>query len=538
MSMGWPVVALVAALLAIPASAGAQASPATEVEVTDPTAPVVIDGETLFRVRGISAYTPERRASEIAARIRDAARDPRASPAAVQVVEAEGRSSIVLGPRVILDVFDEDARVERFDRPTLARAYSIRVGEALTAYRQGRTPRALMVSTVYALGATAVLVGLLLGIRRGFRRLQGALERRHQVRPGSIRVQAVDVLPSSRVLDVLLSALRAARFLVALAVLYAYLDFVLELYPWTRHLARRLLSIVLDPLATMGTGLLDAVPGLVFIAMVALVARAALRALWLLFAGIAEGKLVIGGFDPDWAWPTYRLARVLLIAFAVVVAYPHIPGSGSEAFKGVSLVLGVMFSLGSTAAIGNIVAGYSLTYRRAFKVGDRVRIDDHVGDVVAVRLLVTHLRSPKNEEIVVPNARILREDVVNYSTLAREQGLILHTTVGIGYATPWRQVEAMLLEAARRTPGLLAEPAPFVLVRALGDVSITYEINAYSRDAQAMNRQYAALHRNILDVFNEYGVQIMTPGYEGDPPEPKVVAKERWYTAPAAGPAS
>jgi small-conductance mechanosensitive channel len=197
-----------------------------------------------------------------------------------------------------------------------------------------------------------------------------------------------------------------------------------------------------------------------------------------------------------------------------------------------------MFSLGSTAAIGNIVAGYSLTYRRAFKVGDRVRIDDHVGDVVAVRLLVTHLRSPKNEEIVVPNARILREDIVNFSSLAREQGLILHTTVGIGYATPWRQVEAMLLEAARRTPGLLEEPVPFVLVRALGDVSITYEINAYSRDPQAMNRQYAALHRNILDVFNEYGVQIMTPGYEGDPPEPKVVARERWYAAPAAGPAS
>src|SRR5262245_16132273 len=247
--MRWPVVALVAALLALPPSAGAQAPPATEAEVTDPTAPVVIDGETLFRVRGISAYTPERRASEIAGRIRDAARDPRASPAAVQVVEAEGRSSIALGPRVILDVFDEDARVERFDRPTLARAYSIRVGEALTAYRQGRTPRALGVSTLYALGATVVLVGLLLGIRRGFRRLQGALERRHQARPGGIRVQAVDVLPPSRVLSVLLSALRAARLLVVLGALYAYLDFVLELYPWTRHLARRLLSIVLDPLA-------------------------------------------------------------------------------------------------------------------------------------------------------------------------------------------------------------------------------------------------------------------------------------------------
>jgi small-conductance mechanosensitive channel len=324
---------------------------------------------------------------------------------------------------------------------------------------------------------------------------------------------------------------------VVLGFLYAYLDFVLELYPWTRPLARRLLSMVLDPLAIVGAGLVDATPGLVFIAMLVLIARGVLRMLWLLFAGLETGKMVIAGFDPEWAWPTYRLARVLLVTIAVIVAYPHIPGSGSDAFKGVSILLGVMVSLGSSSAIGNIVAGYSLTYRRAFRVGDRVKIDDHVGDVVAVRLLVTHLRSPKNEEIVVPNARILSEDIVNYSTLARQQGLILHTTVGIGYDTPWRQVEAMLLEAARRTEGLLAEPAPFVLERALEDFCVTYEINAYSQDPQAMNRQYAALHRSILDVFNEYGVQIMTPGYEGDPDQPKVVPREQWYAAPAVAPA-
>ena len=226
-----------------------------------------------------------------------------------------------------------------------------------------------------------------------------------------------------------------------------------------------------------------------------------------------------------------------MLAFAVVVAYPYIPGSGSDAFKGVSLFLGVIFSLGSSSVISNVIAGYTMTYRRAFRIGDRVRINEHLGDVAETRLLVTHLRSPKNEEIVIPNSLILNSSVVNYSSLAREGKLILNTTVGIGYETPWRQVVTMLLQAAERTEGLLKEPAPFVLQKALGDFAVTYEINAYCGDAQAMNQLYTRLYQNILDVFNEYGVQIMTPAYEGDPEQPKIVPKDQWYAAPASAPA-
>jgi small-conductance mechanosensitive channel len=163
-----------------------------------------------------------------------------------------------------------------------------------------------------------------------------------------------------------------------------------------------------------------------------------------------------------------------------------------------------------------------------------VKIGDVTGDVTEMRLQVTHLRTPKNEEVTIPNSAILNGQVINYSALATRQGLILHTTVGIGYETPWRQVEAMLLLAAARTPGLLREPAPFVLQTALGDFCVTYEINVHCGDARAMGPLYSELHRSILDVFNEYGVQIMTPAYEGDPQQPKLVPKEQWYLAPAA----
>jgi len=254
------------------------------------------------------------------------------------------------------------------------------------------------------------------------------------------------------------------------------------------------------------------------------------------FEGVDSGAVKLASFAQEWAWPTYRILRLLVIVFALVVAYPYIPGSQSDAFKGISLFIGLIISLGSSSIIANIIAGYSLAYRRPFRVGDRVRINETVGDVLEMRALVTRLRSLKNEEVVIPSTAILSGEVTNYSTLAAEEGLILHTTVGIGYETPWRQVEAMLKLAANRTTGLLKKPAPFVLQKRLGDFAVTYEINAYCENPKGMLQLYTALHQNILDVFNEYGVAIMTPAYVGDPPALKVVPKEQWYAAPAAAP--
>ena len=218
------------------------------------------------------------------------------------------------------------------------------------------------------------------------------------------------------------------------------------------------------------------------------------------------------------------------------MGYPYIPGSSSDAFKGVTIFIGVLFSLGSSSVIGNIMAGYTLVYRRAFKVGDRVKIHDHVGDVLERRILVTRLQTLKNEEVIIPNSEILNSHVVNYSSMANEQGLILHITAGIGYETPWRQVEAMLLEAASRTPGLLKKPPPFVLQLALGDFCVTYELNVYCDRPNDMTKLYTLLSQHILDAFNEYGVQIMTPAYMADTEQPKIVPKDQWYIPPAKPP--
>jgi small-conductance mechanosensitive channel len=290
---------------------------------------------------------------------------------------------------------------------------------------------------------------------------------------------------------------------------------------------------VLGPLITIGRGLATIIPDLIFLAILFIITRWGLKLIRLFFNAVGRGEVSLAGFDAAWADATYRLVRVAVIILVLVVAYPYIPGSESEAFKGISIFMGVLFSLGASSAVSNMIAGYLITYRRAFKAGDRVKIGDALGDVTEMRLQVTHLRTVKNEEVIVPNSNILNNEVVNYSSLARKQGLILHTTVAINYSTPWRQVEAMLLAAAERTRGLLKQPAPFVLQKALGDFAVTYEINVYCDNAQAMGVLYTELHRNILDVFNEYGVQIMVPAYEGDPETPKVVPKDQWYSAPA-----
>jgi small-conductance mechanosensitive channel len=495
-------------------------------------APVIVDGETLFSVRGVSSYPADRRARDIAARIRAVGGTRGAESLTVE--EGPGLSSIVDGRRQrIMGVLEEDARIEKVDRHVLAEVYRRRIAAAIAAYRAARQPALLAWHALYALGGTiALLVAALVG-HRIVHRLQARLELRCQRIRDRMKIQTFEILGAEQVWRFLSGLLKFAWVVALLSMAFVYLRYVFALFPWTREAGNRLVAIAIDPLRAMGQGIVEVIPNLVFLAALVVVTRYALTLVRLFFDAVASGTVKLGNFDAEWAHPTYRIVRLLVVVFALVVAYPYVPGSGTDAFKGISLFIGVILSLGSSSLMGNLIAGYSMTYRRTFRLGDRVRIGEHVGDVDRIRLLVTHLRTPKNEEVIVPNSTILSTEVVNFSTMARERGLILHTTVGIGYETPWRQVEAMLLEAAARAPGLLREPPPFVLQKTLGDFCVTYALNVYCDAPQLMPFLYSDLHRNILDVFNEYGVQIMTPAYERDPDRPKVVPKEEWYAAPA-----
>jgi small-conductance mechanosensitive channel len=329
--------------------------------------------------------------------------------------------------------------------------------------------------------------------------------------------------------------LRAVRVVIVVIIIYTYIELVLGSFPWTRFIAAEILDWVRTPLQVAGQTIVDQIPNLIFLTIAWFITKVALNAIKMFFARVEARTISIAGFDPEWSMPTYNLVRIAVVAFAVIICYPYVPGSESEAFKGLSIFIGVIFSLGSSSSVSNLIAGYMLIYRRAFKKGDVVQINDVRGMVVERRLQVTHLRTPKNEEIVIPNSTIINSSVMNFSTLARDGGLILHTQVTIGYDTPWRQVNALLLQGAERTEGILKEPKPFVLQRSLDDFFVTYELNAYTDSPDKMLQIYSDLHRHILDAFNEYGVQITSPHYEGDPAGAKVVPKEKWYSPPADG---
>jgi small-conductance mechanosensitive channel len=270
---------------------------------------------------------------------------------------------------------------------------------------------------------------------------------------------------------------------------------------------------VLEPVQRVVLSVVHYVPNLLTIFVIYFFTTYAVRFLRFLAGEVAAGKLVIDGFYPDWALPTFNLLRFALYVFMFIVIFPYLPGSDSPVFQGVSVLLGFIISFGSTSAIGNVIAGIVITYMRPYKVGDRVKIGDVTGDVLEKTLLVTRLRTIKNEDVTIPNSNILSGHTVNYTAAASHEGLILHTGVTIGYDVPWPQVHALLLAAARATEGVEATPAPFVLQTSLDDFYVAYQLNAYTQLPHRQAGLYSLLHQHIQDEFARAGVEIMSPHY-------------------------
>jgi small-conductance mechanosensitive channel len=457
---------------------------------------------------------------------------------AISVVDSNvPLADIVAGDQIILTLTDNDGRAAGKTRQELAQQYAATLRLAMEQYRQVHSRRNMILACIYTAIATIALVAVLIIFGRLYRRVGAAITAWIDAQISSVHIKSFEVLGAERVKTAVRELRQFLRLLVILAIFYIYTHLVLSFFLLTRPFAHNLLGYVLWPFEKMATAIWEEMPNLFFLAVLAFVTRYVLKTTRLFFKEIERGAITLRNFDREWAIPTYKIVRFLIIAFAIVVAFPYIPGSESPAFKGMSIFLGVLFSLGSSSIIANSIAGLTMTYRRVFKVGDRVKIADFSGDVIETGLHVTHLRTVKNEEVIVPNSMILSGHVINYSSLASKKGLILHTTVTISYEAPWRQVHALLLLAAERTAGLLREPPPFILQKSLNDFYVTYELNVYTDAPQRMAQAYSGLHQNIQDAFNEYGVEILSPNYVADRARPTLVPKERWYGPPAKPPA-
>jgi small-conductance mechanosensitive channel len=493
-------------------------------------APVKIDNNILFYVRGITSFPAEERARIVEEKIIALAEDKSFISDSIQIIEAEDRHIINAKGNFIIRIFDVDAEIEGVSRQILAEMVKQNITKAINSYRYERSSALLIKRIIYAAISTVLLILILFLFGFLSRRFDKLLEVKVKSRMEFLESQSHSIIQAKQLWTALRGFTKTIKVILTILIIIFYFNFVLGLFPLTRPIAAEVFSLLIKPLGVMGESLLSELPNIAFLIVLIFVIRYLIKLIKLFFKGLSQETIVLANFDSDWSWPTYKIIRFLIIVFAIVIAYPYIPGSESDAFKGISVLLGIMFSIGSSSFISNIVAGYSLTYRRAFKLGDIIRVGDDFGEVIDIKPFVTRLRSVKNEEVIIPNSNLINSQVINYSSLAKKTGLILHTTVGIGYETPWRLVEEMLKTAADRTEGLLKDPPPYVLQKSLGDFAILYEINAFCQDPPRMMRVYTALHQNILDVFNENNIQIMTPSYEGDPAEPKVVSKEKWHT--------
>ena len=328
-----------------------------------------------------------------------------------------------------------------------------------------------------------------------------------------ISFKGLELISVDRISRIILKSTIPLQFITVALVLYFMIPVVFSFFDYTRSWSVLLFGYIVRPLKVMVFSFINYLPNLFFVAVIVIVNRYVIKILKMVFHEIERGTISLPNFHRDWAVPTYKIVRFMVIIFTLIIAFPYLPGSQSDAFKGVSIFLGVLLSLGSTAVIANVVAGTILTYMFAFKLGDRVKIGDTVGDVIEKTLLVTRIKTPKNVIITIPNSTVLNSHIINYSSSARKDGLILHTTITLGYDVPWRKVHDVLKDAAQRTENIDKEKAPFVLQTALGDFAVSYELNAYTEIPEKMSQIYSDLHHNIQDTCNEAGIEILSPHF-------------------------
>jgi small-conductance mechanosensitive channel len=493
----------------------AQPSSAVSAELEEGVEPatVEVEGNPVLAVYStVASFSPQERAAGIEKRIIQIASDSRISAEPVRLNARDGWTEIFVGNQIVMVVTDGDAKSAGETRDKLATEYAANIAHAIGNYRNEHSWREILKGAIYALLLTLVLVFVLWLIRRIRQAFRNRLERWIRAAQ-NVEERTAWSVSLGYFGPIVLAVGSIFRWIFILAIFETYLNITLGFFSFTREVSLGLTRWTLSQLNSLARTALDYLPNLVVIAVVLLIIYWLIRMMRVIFSEIAKGAVKIRGFYPDWAEPTEKLLRALVLAFTLIVIFPYLPGVKSPAFQGISIFLGVLLSLGSSSAVANAVAGVILTYMRSYLVGDWVEIGGTKGEVIEKTLLVTRVLTPKDEVITIPNSTVMSGAVTNYSVEARKSGVIFHTTVSIGYDAPWRVVHRLLISAALETEHIKSEPAPFVLQSALNDFYVSYELNAYTDCPREVLNIYSNLHRKIQDKFNEEGVEICSPHF-------------------------
>jgi small-conductance mechanosensitive channel len=461
----------------------------------------------------LGSLSASERAAILNRRLENLVNNPFAPPVEFEVVESEFGTDILANGEVLLTVTDRDAETMNMDRQEFA-AYVVEVITAeIERVKAQNAPTARLMRGLQSLAFLLVAIVLFFVVNFIYRRLK----KRVETVPEGVRqkgfIRSTKYYRTGAWKRLAILVLSLTRYVLDLVILLVILPAVLKLFPATASLAARLIELLLTPLFQLWSFFGENRTDFVTIGIIILVVYLLIRFEQWFFNELAQGGIKIKGFEKEWARFTGRLVTFLLIVMGVVVAYPYVPGSDSEAFKGVTIFLGALVTISSASAVTNIVSGIIQTYTGSFKNGDVIRIGEVTGVVIEKRLLTTRVRTYKNEDVSIPNSSVLSSNVVNYSNMAKQGKLVLYTTVTIGYDVPWQKVQELMIAAALQTPDVSKDPQPFVLQTSLNDYHISYQLNCYTRKPEIMPLIYSELHANIQDQFNQAGVEIMSPAY-------------------------
>lgn len=478
--------------------------------------PVLFFKDTIFNLYAkFGSLSPSERAERIQNKLEALIHNATYDEKLLVATEAEGAYEILHGDIIITSITTKDAfwvdkPMKEFTEEILA---TLKI--KLSIYEAENSLQSNIMRIGLLLIVLIVFYFVIKYINKGVKYANKKLITKYKHHLKGIRIKNYEFLSQEKEENIIRFIFKGIRILLIITVVYITLPTILSIFPATAGVAAKLVGFILNPLKNVFFGFVNFVPSLFTIVIIIMIARYIVRFLEFLSVEISNEKLKINGFYPDWSKPTFGLLKIIIYAFSFVVIFPYLPGSDSSIFKGVSVFFGLLISLGSSSAIGNIIAGLVITYMRAFKIGDRVKIADTVGDVIEKTMLVTRVRTSKNEEVSIPNAAILNGSTINYSSTSEDLGLglVLHTTVTIGYDVPWPKVHEVLLAAALKTSLVDDSPKPFVLQTSLDDFYVSYQLNAYTKHPKSSPKIYSELHANIQDGFNESGVEILSPHY-------------------------
>ena len=493
------------------ANSFAQDSIPTKINLNITSAPVVLKSDTLFYIKSSpNSYPVKLRAQEISTRLANLTKWYNKDNDSIYLNQIDSHINVMYDDKIAFVVTNNDAKYQNSPLLELAEVQMTSFKITLNKGNQLSVNEWLKRIGYFSL-SLILLISFFKLVNWLFRRLDKRLAKIEKTFLRKNRNFIKYFIPK-RTANIFVFASKIVRIVLLGIALIAFAPFMFSFFPWAENIVRLFYGYIATPVKYVVFGFIDFIPSLFFIFIIAYVARYVVRVAKDIATDVELGKFKLNNFHKDWAKPTEKIFSILVYAMALVMIFPYLPGSGSTAFQGVSIFIGAIISFGSSSAIANIIAGIVITYMRPFKIGDRVKIDSTVGDVLEKTILVTHIKTPKNEIVTIPNANILMGKITNYSK-TKEQGVILHTTITLGYDLPWQTAHKLLLAAANKTGFIDKDPQPFVLQTSLDDYYVSYQLNAYTKESKKIPFIYSEIHKHILEVFNEAGVEILSPSY-------------------------